>query len=63
MRNIPENKIEVTHEMASAGAEEVSDYDGEFVTATEIAIRAYRAMELVRRASRHAPQERDPQSD
>jgi hypothetical protein len=41
--------IEVTPTMARAGEEWVGEYDGKFVTATEIAIRTYRAMELVRR--------------
>ena len=46
---VQEEEIEVTREMALAGEEIVGEYDGKFVTAYELAIRSYRAMEEKRR--------------
>ncbi len=49
MSEASDQEIEITPEMAAAGAEEVMDYDGKTVTAREVAIRTYRAMERQRR--------------
>jgi len=43
----------ITPEMVRAGAKEVKDYDPDEISADEIAIRVYRAMEAARLRDQH----------